>query len=127
MVKSYSQKLRVLYVMRILLRYSDEEHPISQAEISERLNAYGIQADRKSIYDDIKVLNEFGMEIENRRSKPAGFYVAERTFELPELKLLVDAVQSSKFITAKKSKNGRRRKKCICAGTEKPMKSARGA
>ena len=70
MVKSYSQKLRVLYVivMQILLRYSDEEHPISQAEISERLNAYGIQADRKSIYDDIKVLNEFGMEIENRRS-----------------------------------------------------------
>ena len=49
--------------MRILLRYSDEEHPISQAEISERLNAYGIQADRKSIYDDIKVLNEFGVEI----------------------------------------------------------------
>lgn len=63
MVKSYSQKLRVLYVMQILLRYSDEEHPISQAEISERLNAYGIQADRKSIYDDIKVLNEFGVEI----------------------------------------------------------------
>lgn len=63
MVKSYSQKLRVLYVMRILVRYSDEEHPISQAEISERLNAYGIQADRKSIYDDIKVLNEFGVEI----------------------------------------------------------------
>ena len=63
MVKSYSQKLRVLYVMQILLRYSDEEHPISQAEISERLNAYGIQADRKSIYDDIKVLNEFGLEI----------------------------------------------------------------
>ena len=47
MVKSYSQKLRVLYVMQILLRNSDEEHPISQAEISERLNAYGIQADRK--------------------------------------------------------------------------------
>ena len=46
MVKSYSQKLRVLYVMQILLRYSDEEHPISQTEISERLNAYGIQADR---------------------------------------------------------------------------------
>ena len=103
MVKSYSQKLRVLYVMQILLRYSDEEHPISQAEISERLNAYGIQADRKSIYDDIKVLNEFGLEIENRRAKPSGFYVAERSFELPELKLLVDAVQSSKFITAKKS------------------------
>lgn len=103
MVKSYSQKLRVLYVMQVLLRYSDEEHPISQAEISERLNAYGIQADRKSIYDDIKVLNEFGLEIENRRAKPSGFYVAERSFELPELKLLVDAVQSSKFITAKKS------------------------
>lgn len=103
MGKSYSQKLRVLYVMQILLRYSDEEHPLSQAEISERLNAYGIQADRKSIYDDIKVLNEFGLEIENRRAKPSGFYVAERNFELPELKLLVDAVQSSKFITAKKS------------------------
>lgn len=86
MVKSYSQKLRVLYVMQVLLRYSDEEHPISQAEISERLNAYGIQADRKSIYDDIKVLNEFGLEIENRRAKPSGFYVAERSFELPELK-----------------------------------------
>ena len=49
MVKTYSQKLRILYVMQILLRYSDEEHPVSQAEISERLNAYGIQADTVSL------------------------------------------------------------------------------
>lgn len=103
MGKAYSQKLRILYVMQILLRYSDEEHPVSQTEISKRLNAYGIQADRKSIYDDIKILNEFGLAVENRRTKLSGFYVAERKFELPELKLLVDAVQSSKFITAKKS------------------------
>lgn len=49
MGKAYSQKLRILYVMQILLRYSDEEHPVSQAEISERLNAYGIQADTVSL------------------------------------------------------------------------------
>ena len=101
MVKSYSQKLRVLYVMQILLRNSDEEHPISQAEISERLNAYGIQAERNSIYDDIKVLNEFGKEIENRRAKQSGFYVAERNLELPEVELLVEGGKSAQFITAK--------------------------
>ena len=67
------------------------------------LKEWGITAERKTIYDDIESLRLFGMDILNRREKPSGFYLASRTFELPELKLLVDAVQSSKFITQKKS------------------------
>lgn len=100
---TYSQKTRILYVMKILLKYSDEQHPLSREEISRHLQEYGIEAERKSIYDDIKILKEFGIDIENKRTRPAGFYIANREFELPELKLLVDAVQSSKFITRKKS------------------------
>lgn len=100
---TYSQKTRILYVMKILLKYSDEQHPLSREEISRHLQEYGIEAERKSIYDDIKILKEFGIDIENKRTKPAGFYIANREFELPELKLMVDAVQSSKFITRKKS------------------------
>lgn len=103
MTKPYGQKLRLLYVMQILMANSDEEHPLSLEEIRCYLGGNGISAERKSIYDDIKALQEFGIDIENRRRKPSGYYVASRDFELPELKLLVDAVQSSKFITVKKS------------------------
>ena len=104
MSKSNNQKLKILYVMRMLIEETDEEHPLSVAEIIKRLDSNGISAERKSIYDDIETLNLFGLDILSRRSEPRGYYVASRDFELPELKLLVDAVQSSKFITEKKSR-----------------------
>lgn len=104
MPKSMRQKMKLLYIMQILLRDSDENHPISMSDLITRLDALSIKAERKSLYDDIECLREFGIEIELQNGKHGGYYVAEHEFELPELKLLVDAVQSSKFITEKKSK-----------------------
>lgn len=104
MAKSPMQKRRILYVMQLLMNNTDEEHAMSAADIITALSADGIEAERKSIYDDIEVLQLFGFDILSRRSEPKGYYIASRDFELPELKLLVDAVQSSKFITEKKSR-----------------------
>lgn len=103
MAKTQNQKLKLLYLMKILLEKTDETHPMTVAEIIAELAKYEITAERKSIYDDISMLRVFGLEIETQKSKSTGYYVADRTFELPELKLLVDLVQSSKFITHKKS------------------------
>ena len=104
MAKSVTNKLRTLYIMDALLEKSDESHRLSTKELLEILERNGITADRKSIYDDIETLSVWGMDILYTKEKPAGYYLASRTFELPELKLLVDAVQSSKFITDKKSR-----------------------
>ena len=90
--------------MRVFLEQTDEEHPMSVKELITYLNNLGSSAERKTVYDDIETLRNFGMDILNRREKPAGFYLASREFELPELKLLVDAVQSSRFITSRKSR-----------------------
>jgi len=99
------QKLKILYVMQILLDYSDEEHVLSATKIVEHLKKdYDVIADRKGIYNDVEILQEFGLDIEQKKGTNPGYFVASRDFELAELKLLVDAVQSSKFISAKKSK-----------------------
>ncbi len=103
MGKSSRQKLKILYIMQMLMENTDEEHAMSAAEIISELEKQGISAERKSVYDDIEMLKVFGLDILSRRSAPKGYYIASRDFELPELKLLVDAVQSSKFITEKKS------------------------
>lgn len=104
MARSSMQKKKILLIMKELLEKTDETHPLSITELILMLSENGISAERKSIYHDIEVLREFGIDIENRREKPAGYYVASRDFELPELKLLVDAVQCARFITKKKSK-----------------------
>lgn len=103
MAKQANQKLKLLYLMKILLENTDEAHPMTMSQILGALEAYDISAERKSIYDDLESLRRYGMEIEKTSDRSSGYFVAERTFELPELKLLVDAVQSSKFITSKKS------------------------
>lgn len=103
MAKSANQKLKLLYLMKILLELSDEEHPMKVADLIKHLELYGISAERKSIYSDVAMLSEFGLDIVTVKGRQAGYYVGSREFELPELKLLVDAVQSSKFITKKKS------------------------
>lgn len=104
MSRTSSQKLKILYIMQMLLENTDEKHSMTAGEIIEALKGYGISAERKSVYDDIEALRLFGLDILSRRSEPKGYYIASRDFEMPELKLLVDAVQSSKFITEKKSK-----------------------
>lgn len=103
MAKSENQKLKLLYLLDFLQEQSDEEHPVSTQEIIAHLEKHGIRAERKSIYDDILCLQEYGADIEQRRGRNGGYYLASRDFELPEIKLLVDAVQSSRFLTQKKS------------------------
>lgn len=103
MPRSFNQKLKILYLMKFLQEKTDREHPVSVKDIIQTMEAYGISVERKTVYDDIETLRTFGMKISSRRGKPAGFYLEERTFELPELKFLMDAVQSSKFITEKQS------------------------
>ncbi|MGM9682898.1 MAG: helix-turn-helix transcriptional regulator [Eubacteriales bacterium] len=103
MAKTSGQKLKILYLMKILLENTDSTHAMTLNEIAASLEKYGVVAERKSLYDDMETLRVYGLDIETRRDTHVRYYVASRQFELPELKLLVDAVQSSKFITAKKS------------------------
>lgn len=98
-----SQKLKLLYLMKIFIEQTDEEHTLTMNEIIAELSRYDIRAERKSIYNDMELLKEYGIDINCKKSKTFDYYVGCREFELPELKLLVDAVQSSKFITKKKS------------------------
>jgi len=95
--------MKPLYLMKILLEQTDEDHPITIQEILNTLSEYGIKAERKSIYSDLELLRGYGLDIEMLKTKTVGYYIASRQFELPELKLLVDAVQSSRFVTRKKS------------------------
>lgn len=106
MPKTANQKLKLLYLLKILTEKTDENHCLTTQELIDELACYDIKAERKSIYDDIECLNVFGCDVEYRKAKKGGgYYLAERDFELPELKLLVDAVQSSRFITQKKSRD----------------------
>lgn len=105
MAKSAKQKLKILYLLQYLEKKTDEAHPASTKELIEYLAAQGISVERKTVYADIDSLVQFGYDIEYVKSRQnGGYYLASRTFELPELKLLVDLVQSSKFITTKKSR-----------------------
>ena len=107
MQKGKNQKFKLYRLAQIMLENTDEEHYITMPEIKEKLEEYEVTADRKSIYNDLKDLEKLGIEVEG---EPVGnryhYHVVERPFELPELKLLVDAIQSSKFITQKKTKTG---------------------
>ncbi len=106
MAKSAGQKLKLLYIIKLLTESTDETHPASTADIIAYLAANGIHSERKSIYDDMEKLIEFGYDIIQVHSRlGGGYYMATREFELAELKLLVDAVQSSRFITTKKSRS----------------------
>ena len=103
MAKSTGQKLKLLYLRDYLLRYSDEDHPVSVSDMIAFLAQHGISAERKSLYDDIDALREYGLDIQTVKHKSTGYFVADRDFQLPEVKLLVDAVQSSRFITHSKT------------------------
>lgn len=101
--RSEKQKLKLLYLKQILEEQTDENHPITTQQLVEQLAEMGIRAERKSIYSDMACLQEFGMDVCTAHGRGGGYFLASREFELPELKLLVDAVQSSRFITHKKS------------------------
>ena len=104
MPKSPNQKMKPLLLQRILLERTDEDHGLTVPELIALLEEEGVAAERKSVYSDLQTLADFGLDIVKRKeSGKVVYYVGARTFELPELKLLVDAVQSSRFITHKKS------------------------
>ena len=104
MPRSSFQKLKIIYIMEYLLKNSDEEHAVTTSQIIAYLKSHDITAERKTIYSDIEALRDFGLDIiQVSEGNNHGYYVASRDFELPELKLLVDSVQSSKFITHKKT------------------------
>ena len=105
MPKSDNQKLKIFYILDYLQRYSHEKHPIRAAELIDMLDLQkGILCERKTIYSDIAALQDYGVDIVSIPGKNGGYYIASRNFELPELKLLIDAVQSSRFLTEKKSR-----------------------
>ena len=104
MPKSENQKQKLLYIAQYLMENTDEHHAVSTPQLIEYLNSQGIKAERKSIYNDIDTLNDFGMDIIRSEEHRGGYMLASRPFELAEVKLLVDLVQSSKFITEKKSR-----------------------
>ncbi len=99
----YNQKQKLLYIARFLEECSSEEHPVSTAEIIDHLNSNGIEAERKTVYSDIETLIDFGYDIQKYHGKTHGYFIGSRKFELPELKVLVDAVQASRFLTEKKT------------------------
>ena len=98
-----NKKLKLLYLARYLREETDERHPRTVQDMIAYLERQGISAERKSIYDDLELLELYGMDVQAVRGKTYGYFLGEREFQLPELKLLVDAVESSRFITEKKS------------------------
>lgn len=103
--KEGDRHLRLVYLYQILLKYTDAEHPLTTPEIRKlMMEKYGIFMHRTTVTTDIELLQSAGYEIISRRSRMKQYYVDANVFELPELKILIDAVESSKFITEKKSR-----------------------
>lgn len=104
MAKSFNQKLKLMYLMDKFMKDTDDEHGITIADMIAYLEANDIRAERKSLYDDVETLRSYGMDIVmEKKDKKAYYKLVSRNFELAELKLLVDSVQSAKFITSKKT------------------------
>ena len=115
MPKSRNQKLKLLRIKDILEKNTDDNNMISIKEIIDKLAEYGIQAERKSVYDDIECLKYYGLDVITEKTDCNRYFVAGRDFELPELKLLVDSVQSSKFLTVKKSDSLIKKLESLCS------------
>ena len=98
-----NKKLRILYLAKLFQEETDQEHTVTVNDMIDYLARLDIPAERKAIYDDLELLGLFGMDIVHTKTKTHNYYLGQRAFELPELKLLIDVVQSSPFLTAKKS------------------------
>ena len=105
MPKSDNQKLKIFYILDYLERNSHQSNPINANELITMLDReHNISCDRKTVYSDVAALQDYGVDIISIPGKNGGYYITSRNFELPELKLLIDAVQSSRYLTEKKSK-----------------------
>ena len=98
-----NKKLKLLYLAQYLQEETDERHPRTVQDMIAYLERQGISAERKSIYDDLELLELYGMDVQAVRGKTYGYFLGEREFQLPELKLLIDVVQASPFLTQGKS------------------------
>lgn len=104
MPKGANQKLKLYYLAKIMVELTDDDHALTMPQIRVHLEGYGVTADRKSLYDDLEALRVLGIDVIGEKSgRNFLYHVGEKRFEIAELKLLVDAIQSSKFITEKKS------------------------
>ncbi len=105
MPRGENQKKKLILILRYLQQKSDEDHPVSMSRLIEYLESEGISAERKSIYDDMEALRDLGYDVINIKGRSGGYFLGERDFELAELKILVDAVQASRFIPKLKSRD----------------------
>ncbi len=106
MAKGNNQKCKLLYLIKVMESLTDDEHSLTMSEIISELEKHEITAERKSIYSDLETMRELGYDVIGDDSgRYYAYLLGERTFELAELKLLVDSVSASKFITDKKSKS----------------------
>ena len=118
MPRKEKQKLKLMAVLDILRRQTDEKHPVGVPEILQLLQERNISAERKSIYDDVDTLREMGYDVQLRRGRRGGYYLAEGEFQLAELKLLVDAVQASRVVSGNTSRRLIRKLEKLCSDYE---------
>jgi len=119
MPKSLNQKQKILFIMDYLQKHSHKDNPVKTADLIKMLKTHDIEADRKTIYSDIEALQEYGLDIVSIPGRNGGYYIASpKEFELPELKLLIDAVLSSRYLTENKSRI-LAKKLCRLCGTDK--------
>ena len=102
-IDKIKQKLKLLRLYEILMKETDENHPMSTYDIIEKLAKEGINVKRKTLYEDIDVLNANGYEVMQVRKKCNMYYVADRSFDTAEVRILLDAVEASSFITPEKT------------------------
>ncbi len=123
MAKTEGQKLALLYIKDHLERNSNEDHPLSASELIRHLETKGLSCDRRTVYANIRALQEYGMDIEVREGGKGGFYLASGIFQTPELKLLIDAVQSARFLTKRKSRELTRKLMNLCSRHDESLLS----
>ena len=104
MISQNTSRIKLLKIWEILSQETDEEHPMDSAVLIEKLEEMGIPCNRKTLYNDIQVLQDCGYEVMCERKRFNKYYVSDRSFDLPELHILLDAVQAASFITPKKTK-----------------------
>ena len=106
-MKRMGQKMRIFALKSILERETDDTHGITMERILQILKyEYGIEAERKSIYDDLNVLRDSEiLEVSPPQGKKREYFVTDRTFQLPEIKMIIDSIQSSKFLSEKRSRD----------------------
>lgn len=118
MPKSANQKMKILLLLRMLWEKTDEEHPMSMAEIIRRLEEEGVNAERKSIYSDFQTLRDLDFDVCYQGGADGGYYIGSRNFEMAELKILADSIQASRFLSEKKSRGLIRKLSSLCSEGE---------